>query len=121
MGGLFFDFEAIRTDSTVSAASMAYELSWTATDVDAVSTTRYHKLKALYDAGCRQVRHELHDVGLGQAPLLEIIIFQGLDVDGVAGAVVLDQAQLLRKLAQLEEAALAAVAARLSHVAVLLI
>jgi len=42
-------------------------------------------------------------------------------VDGVAGVVVLDQAQLLRDLSQLEEAALAAVAARLSHVAVLLI
>ena len=105
----------------MSAVSIAYELSWTTTDVNAVSTTRCHKLKALYDAGCRQVRHELHDVGLGQAVSLKVVLLEGLDADRVAGAVVLDQTQRLGELAQLDEAALAAVAARLSHVAVLLI
>ena len=100
---------------------MAYELSWTTTDVDAVSTTRCRKLKPSTDAGRRQVRHELHDVGLGQAGFLEVVLLERLDVDRVASAVVLDQLQLLGELAQLEEAAVAAVAARLSPVGVLLI
>ena len=96
---------------------MAYELSWTTTDVDAVSTTRCRKLKPSTDAGRRQVRHELHDVGLGQAVFLEVVLLEGLDVHRVAGIVVLDQTQRLGEQAQLEEAAQAAVAARLSLVA----
>ena len=71
------------------------------------------------DAGRRQVHHELHDVGLGQAVFLEVVLLERLDVDRVASAVVLDQLQLLGELAQLEEAAVAAVAAHLSPVAVL--
>ena len=42
MGGFFFDFEAVRTDRTVSAASMAYELSWTMTELDAIRRQRQY-------------------------------------------------------------------------------
>ena len=50
-----------------------------------------------------------------------MVLFKGLDADGVACAVVLDQVQRLRELAQLEEASIAAVAARLSLLGVLAI